>query len=128
MRSTEPTAERDAADPLRALVRGLTRPGRALLVLAIGVLVLSPAVLHMSDSGPDKLRWRMYADAAHLNIRYEVVEDDGDRRPADISQVDRWLAGQHRGAELPRALCDQVDGAHAVRRLIGDRIEETWPC
>ncbi|QGG95459.1 hypothetical protein [Actinomarinicola tropica] len=124
MRSTGQTI----GDPLEAAHRSLPPRWRVALTAAILAIAVGPAVLHITDAGPEKLRWRMYADAAHLNIRYETIDGAGGVHTIDLDRLDRWTAAQHRGPDLPRTLCRQVAGAAAVRRIVGDRIEEVWEC
>ena len=96
--------------------------------MAVAVVVLAPALVGLLGVGPPKLRWGMYSDASHLNVRYEVVSAAGDPREADLDALEPSVRADHVGTEALISICEHDHTAVVVRRIVGGEVREEVRC
>lgn len=70
---------RRRSDALRRLLPDATPRQRRLVAAAIAVIVLSPAAIGVTGTGPVKLRWGMYSNSDHHAAEVDAEAPEGGR-------------------------------------------------
>lgn len=99
---------------------------RAVTVVLVAAIVVSPAVISASTDGQGWFTWRMFS-RVNGDVRYEVVDEDGVRE-VPLDGLSSWDRRAHTGRRNLEALCRAHPGATTTRRFLDDALDEEVPC